>query len=292
MDLKHPAVAARQLRLDGTVEVAGETTRLDLTGRGEALRLDKIGPDVLGDPVLSVKAALVGDALRLETATLDSKLLTLKAGGTGDLATSTFDMNLKLTAPDLAPMARAYGVEALGTIDLEGRFQQRGEEITLTAATELRDFFHPMADAQRLRVDGTVELQGPSTKFKVKGGGTALRLNRIGADLLPQAGFSAVGTLADTVLELQHLKLASPIFSAEVTGELDVGTGGGHIGYQLRMDDLAAIVRRYDIPLSGVLAMGGTATLPRVGAPRFDGELVIGDLAYDGVRYGPLQAQT
>lgn len=287
-DFAHPMAAARRLRLDGSVEKSGETVRLDLKGNGEALRLDKIGPDVLGDPTLAVKGTLKGDALTLETATLDSKVLTLTARGTGDLAASEFDIDLELSAPELAAMARAYGVEASGSIGLKGNVRQSGATIKATATTELAGFSHPSADAKRLQLDGSVEIAGDRIGFDVRGRGEALRLDRIDAELLPQATLAARGTLDGDRLTLQTFDLASPVLTAKGSGEIALETTAGRISYDVGLPDLAVIARRYDVPLAGALAMRGAATLPTARAPRLDGRIAIDGLAYDGTEYGRL----
>ena len=287
-DFVHPLAEADRLRLDGTVRISGEVIEVDLSGKGQALRLDKLGPDVLGNPLLTVKGRLAGDALRLETASLDSRLIKLTASGNGDLKEDAFDLTFDLGAPDLAPAARAYGVDAKGAIGLRGQFRQRGKDVAVTAATELTDFAHAMADAKKLRLDGTVAIVGKTTRFDLQGRGEALRLDRIDAALLPQATLAAKGALTGEALTLEAFDLSSPLITAAGAGQLNTATSEGRMTYEIGLPDLAVIATRYDIPLSGALSMRGTATLPGADAPKLDGEMEITGLGFEGVRYGRL----
>ena len=94
---------------------------------------------------------------------------------------------------DLAAVARAYDVDARGRLSMDGTFRQQDGEAALDARAELADFAHPMADAERLALDGKVRIAGATTSFDVKGSGERLRLDRIPASLLPRADLAATG---------------------------------------------------------------------------------------------------
>ncbi len=263
-------------------------TVFDISGGTTGLRLDRIGADVIGDARLVLQGTANNSAVALKRFALESIPLTAQAAGAVDLETGTADLEFDLTAPRLAPVAGAYGVDAKGSISLKGTVNQRGGAVALDATTTLTDFAHPMADAKRLELKGQVRLRGEKVAFDLSGNGEQLRLDRIDADLLPRASLAANGSLDDGTLTLKRFELNSPLLTATAAGHMEQANGTGRLQYTVATPDLAVVARRYDAPLSGVLAMRGVAELPGEGAPRLDGDLTLKDLIWDGTRYGDL----
>jgi len=274
--------------LTQTTEDAATTLNLSVAGLTEGLRLDRIPAETIGDAEVDVAATLAGDVLELSTARLDSKALTLSAAGRANLADETADLAFDLASPAMADIAAAYGVDATGAIDLKGRVTRTEAATDIRATAGLRRFSHPFAAAEDLEVTGHVTL-ADQVAFRIDGQGTAMRLDRIPAELLPRATLSAKGTLAGEDLDrlrLDALMLDSPLLTTFVDGRYDLTEQAGEIGYRVATSELAQVARLYDVPAGGRLRAEGTASLPGDGAPVLQGRAEGQSLSFDGTRYG------
>ena len=280
-------VDVRQSNSDGQT-----TTALEVTGLTRGLRLDKIGADVIGDADTEILAELTGDSLTLDQFWLHSNVLRLTLSGNADLATQDAELGFGLASPDLSPVARAYGVEAHGAIDTAGMLTRAGGVTELSVTTELSEFAHAFADAQALSLTSDLRLQEDTLAFDLTGQGVQMRIDRIGADLLPESTFEAKGTLTGDQLELEGAVLRSPLADLGLSGDLHLTERRGALRYQLETAELAPLAALYDQPARGALSATGTATLTGDDAPpRVAGDLGLAGLVWDGARYGRLDVR-
>ena len=102
------------------VEILGEAIDLDVSGDAAGLRLDRIGPDIVGDAKIALRGAFDGGAATLETLRVSAAPFDLSAEGAVDLTAETARLAYDLNAPDLAPIARAYEADAGGAFAASG----------------------------------------------------------------------------------------------------------------------------------------------------------------------------
>lgn len=262
------------------------TTTLEIAGLTEGLRLDRIEAEVIGEADTQIAAELTGNALTLETFSLDSKVLKLALSGKVDIETTDAEFGFGLAAPQLAPVAAAYGVDVRGTIDISGDVTRADEQTRLTFDTALSSFAHPMADASALNVTGSVQQDAAGLEFDVAGTALRLRLDRIGPQLLPEATFNLAGALVDEVLTLEAVTLGSPLLTAQAAGTVGIAGGAGDIRYKVETPDLGPVARLYDQPAGGALSAGGTTILGGTTGPQITGDLAVAGLVWDGTPYG------
>ncbi|QIE54695.1 hypothetical protein G5B40_04105 [Pikeienuella piscinae] len=118
--LKTAAVDIASAGLDAGVRVRGDEITLDVGGGARGLRLDRLGPDLLGEVEIAAAGVYDGVAARLSTIQVTSTPLTLEASGGVDLEGETVELTYKLDAPRLGPLAAAYDVDATGALNASG----------------------------------------------------------------------------------------------------------------------------------------------------------------------------
>ena len=282
-------VARAELTIDvrQSDNAGATTTALEVNGLTRGLRLDRIGADVIGDADTEILAELTGDDLTLDHFWLDSNVLRLALSGTADLDTQEAELGFGVGAPDLAPVAGPYGVEARGAIDASGQVTRVGEVTTLTWESALTGFAHALGAADMLTSTGEVRQQGNTIAFDLGGSGTRMRVDRIGPDLLPSSEFVAKGVLKGEQLRLDSAQLSSPLADLSLSGDLALARAAGNVKYRLETADLGPLARLYNQPAGGALTARGTARLPGGGMPpRVAGDLAVSGLVWDGARYG------
>jgi len=107
---------------DATVTRTGEAIAVAAEGRAEGLRLDRLGPDLLGAPALTLDARwdLAAEAGTLRRLALESSALSLEAEGSVDVAGNSASLDYRVSTPELTPIAAAYDVEASGRFEATG----------------------------------------------------------------------------------------------------------------------------------------------------------------------------
>ncbi|MFT6227765.1 MAG: translocation and assembly module TamB, partial [Paracoccaceae bacterium] len=189
-----------------------------VSGAAEGVRLDKLGPDLMGATDLSVTGRWDGAARRadLDMARIASPLLTVTAAGMADIAKDLADLRWTLSTPDLAPVAAAYGQDAAGRLSAQGRAEGALSAPHLIGALT----------AQALRVGaerlGEVALSHDVTLGAAPAGRITLRAR--GGPLGP-ADITTDFALADGVLIVSDL--TAKVLEAQVTGRATVDTATG-----------------------------------------------------------------
>lgn len=267
------------------------TTSLTMAGLTQGLRLDQIPADAIGDADLALSLTLTGNDLRVSQLSLGSDPLDVLASGTVDIEALTADLRIGIAAPDIAPVASAYGVDASGGIALSGQVRRTETATEANVDARLAQFRHPAAEAGRLRIIAAVTQSDAGLTFDTEGQARALRLDRIGPDFLPTATFAAEGTLVEDLLDLASARLTSPLLEVMAEGTLNTADQIGTVDYQVTTPDLGPVAQLYDQPASGALVASGQAVLRGSEAPRITGDLSLRALTYDGTAYGRLDLQ-
>ncbi|MEM6621627.1 MAG: translocation/assembly module TamB domain-containing protein [Pseudomonadota bacterium] len=268
-----------------TAATAQTRTDMAINGIARALRLDRITAEVVGDAEIALSASLTGSDLRLSQLALSSDPLNVVASGTADIESQTADLDLSLSAPQIAPVTAAYGIEVEGGI--AGSANVTRSETGTLADLDIRlvSFRHPLADAQRLAVVGAVtEAEGAIT-YQVAADARRLRLDRIGPDLLPTARVTADGTFQENVLDLTLAQLISPLLNVRASGTFDTAQMDGAITYDVATPQLGPVAAVYDVPLDGVLGADGQVTV-NDGILQIVGRAALAGLTFDNVAYG------
>ncbi|MFN3259656.1 MAG: translocation/assembly module TamB domain-containing protein [Pikeienuella sp.] len=238
--------------LDATVRVTGPNVAADLSGFVEGLRLDRLGPDLLGRTEIALDADWDGATATLAEFRIAAAPLTLEAAGAANVAEERADLTYRLATPDLAPLAAAYEVDAGGTLSAEGR---------LTGPFALPRLEGSLA-AEGLRFEGEgygeVRLTHDATFGETPEGTAALRAS--GSRFGPVAfdgGFRLDGqtlALSDMVAEGLGARIAGAL-------ALDLETTLAEGAFDIAAPDLAPLSAFTGNPASG--ALQGSVTLSR-----------------------------
>ena len=249
------------LALEGRVAQTEDGVDFDLGGRGERLRLDRIGADVIGAARLEAVGDLSGDLLTLQRAVLDSNALTVEADGGYDLAASSGELDISLSAPEIAPVAGAYGVEAEGQVAASAGIGLEGERVAADFSASLERFEMDVAGAGRLALSGTVSSDPERLAFDVTGEGERLRIDRLGPEVIGTARLAAAGELAGDLLTLREAALRSQALTAEASGTYDIAAGAGDLAVQLSAPEIAPVAGAYDVAVEGGITASAEVAL-------------------------------
>ena len=280
---------ARVLMLNGRVGQTSQGAVFDLSGKGEALRIDRIGPQVIGTAGLTLKGGLTGDLLALEIFELASTPLTVAASGDYDLAALGGALTLSVAAPDLAPVAGAYDVDAQGAFQAKADVTIAGDQIDARFDTTLERLSVDTIQAERLGLEGTATVAGQDVSFDLDGAGIGLILDKVPGNLTQQMDLKLTGAMAEEVLQLDALTLSSPLLLAEASGKVATGAGAeaGSLGldYRLITTELAPIAQAYGAEAGGALEATGRVE-GEIATPRIAGKVTLARTSYQGTDYG------
>ncbi|MDH3667890.1 MAG: translocation/assembly module TamB domain-containing protein [Paracoccaceae bacterium] len=279
---------AGALRLDGQASQTDEGATFGLGGTGEALRIDRIGPDVIGAASLRLDGALAGDALTLATFDLSSQALKATASGDYNLAASAGDLTLDFSAPDLRPVAGAYDLAAEGSIaaKLAVSLAQTRVDATLDAALEC--FVLEAVRAERLALTGTARQESERLTFDLSGGGAGVVVDKIPPGLTQKLDLSLTGSMADETVTLRTLNVTSPLLMVDASGIVGLSQGTLAIDYSATSTELAPVAAAYDVAAGGALEASGRAE-GSAGAPRLGGSVSLEAARFQDVDYGDMR---
>ncbi|MEO0362604.1 MAG: hypothetical protein AAF322_15905, partial [Pseudomonadota bacterium] len=211
--------------LEAEVRVRAGEIAVDVDGAAERLRLDRIGPDLLGRAEIALDGAYAGDVVSLTTLRLDSRPLTLEASGEANLAAETAALAYNVSAPDLAPLAAAYDVTATGRFAASGALDGplAAPRLDGEAALTGLSFEDERLGAVRLTHDATFG-ETPFGRVSLSASGS-----RFGP-----ASFDGRFRLAEERLALSDL-VASAL-GAEVAGEVEIDLAATLVDGALRLE--------------------------------------------------------
>lgn len=225
--------------LDVDVTKTGDVIAAAVSGAATGVRLDRLGPDLMGATDLLIEGVWDGAATRadLAMARITSPLLAVSAKGVADIAGDRADLRWTLATPDLAPVAAAYGQDASGRLMAEGRAEGALSAPRLIGALT----------AQALRVGaerlGEVSLSHDVTLGAAPAG--RIELSARGGPLGP-ADIATDFVMADGVLTVSDL--AAKVLETTVSGRATLDTATSLADADLTIDAprLAALAPVFD----------------------------------------------
>ncbi|MEX2519828.1 MAG: translocation/assembly module TamB domain-containing protein [Paracoccaceae bacterium] len=242
--LKTAAVDIAAADLAAKVTVKGDVIALDVGGGAEGLRLDRLGPDLLGEAEIRVDGVYDGSTARLATFRIAAAPLTLEASGEADLVEETANFSYKLSAPELGPLAAAYDQDAKGSIAAEG---------AVTGPFALPRLAGFMA-LEGLRYQGesygAVRLEHDATSGETPEG--AVKLSADGSRFGPVT-FDGDFRMADQALALSDLVATG--LGARIAGALEIDLADMLIDGAVDIDapDLSSLSEALGQPASGAV---------------------------------------
>lgn len=286
--LESPLADARLLMVAMEARRDGPVTGLKLDGTGEGVRLDRLGPELLGEIGLFGRARLEGGTLTLTETRLTSAPLTATLDGTAATDGRSADLGYRIDIPDLGPVAAAYGQALTGTIEAGGRLRLADGRPSVELLGELRDFSTDIADLGSVRLRATAEQDPEATEFSAEIAGRGIRIDRLTPDILGEARITLEGFVAGPEVTLRNAALSSEALTASLSGRIDSTEMTGAIGYMARTGDLGPIAAAYGVEAEGVVAAEGIARLDGPGALRLEGAIEAVRAAAAGIRFEDL----
>ncbi|MEL7174156.1 MAG: hypothetical protein AAFN05_14470, partial [Pseudomonadota bacterium] len=144
--------------LETTITQRGERLDFAVDGDLNTLRIDRLGPQLLGDGTLSMRGRSEGSVFELSEFRFASDPLELEAQGRADTEANTLAFDYRAAADRVAPIAAAYDANATGALRLEGRVEGTPEipQLSGTLAFEELSFDGEEYGAVRLDHQATI----------------------------------------------------------------------------------------------------------------------------------------
>lgn len=298
--------------LAAKVGVRGQDVTLDVEGGVDGLRLDRLGPDLLGAVELKATGAYAGDKATLSQLRIAAIPVTLEASGEVDLAAETADLSYALDAPRLGPLAAAYDVAAEGALSASGRVAGPFALPRLDGEAALEGLRYEGEDWGAVRLthdatfgetpEGTAAIRAAAPRlgeitfdggFRLAGENLTLR------DLVAQAFGATIAGGAEidlaTLLATGELTIDAPDLSPleQITGQKAAGTLSGRVALSheggrqnARLDLDAAAIDAGDVKV--LAAKIGVAVEDALGDPAAKGTIEATDIAAMGYGLGRL----
>ncbi|GMG81354.1 translocation/assembly module TamB domain-containing protein [Paralimibaculum aggregatum] len=276
---------------------ADGTARVDIEGPLAVRAAFRVAP---GPAIHPTAAALLGAEARIDIdiaedaagviairkGAVRSPALTLDAAGSYDKATGAADLDILLDGKaDLAKLAEGVAFDGFG---FEGQVRGTVEDLAATGLLRLDGLTTDPADIGRARLQTEVTRMGERIDFAVNGNAEALRLDRIGAQLLGAALLDIRGSFENQRLVLSGLTLDSNPLHLAASGGLDLGAETAALDYRLATPELGPFAAAYGVMAGGAARITGHAAGP-LAAIRVTGQLAAEGLSYAGERYGTVR---
>ncbi|MEM7528711.1 MAG: translocation/assembly module TamB domain-containing protein [Pseudomonadota bacterium] len=266
-------------------------------------------------PEATLSFALVeGDdgVIRIERGTLESPEIALAATGFYDTGSGAVDIDVDLSAaPGLVADADDMRFE---TLALTARVDGDGTDLDAVGELRIAGLASPSADIGLALLETTIAQRGERLEFSVDGDLDAIRIDRLGPEVLGDGTLTARGSAEGSVFELSTMRFDSQPLRIEAQGRTDSEANTLGFDYLASAERLDPIAAAYDADASGAFRMegrvDGTLDLPRLagsialeglrledetfGAVRLTHDATFGaepegrlDLAAEGSRFGP-----
>lgn len=260
--------------LAAVVRVTGEDIALDVNGGATGLRLDKLGPDLVGDADIAVKGLFSGGVVSLDALSIEAKPLSLTASGTADLNAETADLAYTLAAPRLAPLAQAYDVNAAGAFSADGEVSGPFAAVRLNGELALEELAYEGENYGAVRITH-------DAVFDETPEGTAT----IRADGSPYGPVTFDGAFRLDGSDLALSDMIATGLDARIEGDLDVDLDTTLMAGKVDIDapDLSSLSRVTGQPAKGAIK-GTVGLFNQDGRQTVDADLTLTDIDAAGVR--------
>ena len=261
IDFQSALVDAERVTLTLNARRLDERLRFTADGTGTGLRLDQVDADTLGEATLRIDVVQEGELVELNTARLDSPLISFSAEGRTDLSFQNADLSIDLSTDSVAPIARSYGQEATGELALIGRVQRNEGVLDGRLSGRIADFRSPPADLERF--DLVVELgqQGEDISINLDGTATGLRIDELEAGLIGPAEIEAQATLGTQTLTLNSFTLRSTPLDIDLSATQERETGLAQFEARVQTQEAEPFAQAYGIDASGRLDLRAEGTV-------------------------------
>lgn len=232
----------------------GTTGTLDVQGDAQALRLDKL---TLPRADLAIAAQVDPQQITLDALTLTSNILDAEASGQVSTDFQNGTVTLAADIADLGQIARTYGQDADGAIGLTLDGAIEAGVLRADLATRLENVESPLADVSSAALTANVT-RDPETQrltLLVEGDARALRLDKIGADILDQVDLRVEVVQEPGLIMLRDLSLDAPLLQVNASGEF--GAGADDLIYRVETPNLGPVARAYGVDMAGRLFAEG-----------------------------------
>ncbi|MEM8741164.1 MAG: hypothetical protein AAGE13_06665, partial [Pseudomonadota bacterium] len=281
-------VDAGQMALRIEARQEADITRLAFDGRGEALRIDRLGPDLLGEVGLEGAAVLEAGQVTLSDARLSSAPLSAQLDGSiaTDGLTGAFD--LAANVADLAPVAGAYDLALRGAAEAVARLALTEGRAALDLTAALSGLQSALVDLGNATMSARLVQRPADLHLTATVEGTGIRIDRLTPAVLGPARIALDAALAGDAVTLAQARLDSAALAADLRGRLDLATLSGRVGYRATSPAVAEIAAAYGVDVAGSIAAEGSVDL-QDGVPQIDGRLTATDAQAFARRFGRLE---
>lgn len=260
-DFQSALVDAQQVSLTIDARRVGERLRVTADGTGTGLRLDEVDADTVGEATLRIDVVQDGDLIELNTARLNSPLISFSAQGTTDLAFQNADMSVDLSADNVSQIARAYGQDATGGLVISGQVARVEGVLNGQLSGRVADFRSGPADLDSLDLTIYLGQLGEDISIALDSTATGLRLDQLQAGLIGPARIEAQATLGAELLQLNSLTLRSTPLDISASGSQEVATGLTQFELRAQTGEAEPFALAYGVDASGRLNLQAEGSL-------------------------------
>ncbi|MEM7497249.1 MAG: translocation/assembly module TamB domain-containing protein [Pseudomonadota bacterium] len=224
--------------------------------------------------------------IRIERGRVESPEVNLTAAGFYDTGSGAVDIDVDLTAnPGLLADAEGTSFETMG---LTARIDGDGTDLDADGELRVARFSSPSADIGLALLEARVTQRGERLEFAVDGDLDALRIDRLGPDVLGDGTLTARGSSEGSVFELAELRFTSQPLRIEAEGRADTAANTLGFDYLASAERIAPIAAAYDADATGALRLEGRVEgTPDV--PQLTGTLALEGLGFEGEDYGAVR---
>ncbi|WP_316015070.1 translocation/assembly module TamB domain-containing protein [Roseobacter sp. HKCCA0434] len=262
--------AADVERLDLVVEIGqqGEEIGLTLDSEAQGLRLDRLGPDLLGEARIDARVVLGPEAVRVESLTLDSQPLSITATATQERETGLVTFDARVQSTDAEPLAAAYDIDLSGRLDMQAEGTFSNGVVNATTTTRLIEpRYADIASAERIDLDANV-IGGGEDGYTVRAtlAGVEPTVGPLGPEALGQLQVETEASFIDGTARVANFELTSRAANATASGQIELESGDALGQAELDIRRLEILAAVFDLPLEGRLLLEAEGS-------RTDGEI-------------------
>lgn len=248
----------------------------------------KLAPDIAA--ALGAEARLLlsveeddGGLIAIRQARLATPALDAEMTGQYARASGALDGALRLEAGPA--LARAIDGVDFARIRFDGRVSGAVPDIDASGALAISGLATEPADIRAATLSLDFSRRGARIDATIDGEADGLRLDQLDAETVGAATLSARATYDDDALRLDHLRLASPLLTAEIAGDADLAEERLAFSYNLAAPRLAPIAAAYGAEVSGAIDARGALSGP-IDAPQLDGDARVNGMVVADARLG------
>ncbi|MEO1423686.1 MAG: translocation/assembly module TamB domain-containing protein [Pseudomonadota bacterium] len=273
----------------GGVTQNGSAYRIAADGAAQRLRLDRIGPEVLGTADLGVDVTLDGGIARVDEVALSARPITFRANGLATTDGVTLDLRGRLAVPEVAPFATAYDQDVTGGIETDFTLVRNATGMTADLSGAVAGIRSEFVDLGAFAFTASAREEGERRHLKVSGTAERMRADRIPPRLLGRADLSVDVAVEGDAVTVEEASLVSRQLTVRLDGTATTDGAQLDLAYDLQTPNLAPLARQYDQDLSGRFDGQGRVTRTQSRDPiTLTGALTLDGAAREGQSFGDI----